>query len=48
VVASDWHGTGYPAKPLAHMRAFIALLRECRSGTTVNFAGDYYQACCRA
>jgi probable F420-dependent oxidoreductase len=43
VVASHWHGAGYPAKPLAHMREFIALLRECLSGNTVSFAGDYYQ-----
>ena len=43
VVASDWHGAGYPARPLAHMREFLALLRECLSGGTVTFAGDYYQ-----
>jgi probable F420-dependent oxidoreductase len=43
VVAGDWHGASYPARPVAHMREFIALLRECLSGTTVTFAGDYYQ-----
>jgi alkanesulfonate monooxygenase SsuD/methylene tetrahydromethanopterin reductase-like flavin-dependent oxidoreductase (luciferase family) len=43
VVAGDWHGAGYPARPLARMREFIALLRECLSGGTVTFAGDYYQ-----
>jgi len=43
VVADDWHGAGYPAKPLARMREFIALLRECLSGGTVTFAGDFYQ-----
>ncbi len=43
VVADDWHGAGYPAKPLAQMREFIALLRECLSGGTVTFAGDFYQ-----
>ena len=43
VVACDWHGASYPASPLAHMREFIALLRECLSGDTVTFAGDYYQ-----
>jgi probable F420-dependent oxidoreductase len=43
VVASDWHGVGYPARPLAHMREFLALLRECLSGDTVTFTGDYYQ-----
>ena len=43
VVAGDWHGAGYPARPLARMREFIALLRECLSGDTVTFCGDYYQ-----
>ena len=43
VVADDWHGAGYPAKPLARMREFIALLRECLSGGTATFAGDFYQ-----
>ena len=43
VVARDWHGASYPASPLAHMREFIVLLRECLSGDTVTFAGDYYQ-----
>jgi probable F420-dependent oxidoreductase len=42
-VVAGWHGAGYPAKPLARMREFIALLRECLSGNTVTFAGDYYQ-----
>jgi probable F420-dependent oxidoreductase len=43
VVAGDWHGAGYPSRPLARMREFIALLRECLSGRKVTFAGDYYQ-----
>ena len=43
VVACDWHGARYPASPLAHMREFLALLRECLSGDTVTFTGDYYQ-----
>jgi len=32
VVAGDWHGAGYPARPLARMR-------ECLSGRPVTFAG---------
>jgi probable F420-dependent oxidoreductase len=43
VVACDWHGARYPDRPLAHMREFLTLLRECLSGETVTFAGDYYQ-----
>jgi probable F420-dependent oxidoreductase len=42
-VAGDWHGAGYPAQPLARMREFIVLLRECLSGGTVTFAGNFYQ-----
>jgi probable F420-dependent oxidoreductase len=43
VVAGDWLGAGYPPEPLARMREFIALLRQCLSGETVTFAGEYYQ-----
>jgi len=43
VVAADWHGAGYPARPLARMREFIAVLRQCLSGGPVTFAGEYYQ-----
>jgi probable F420-dependent oxidoreductase len=43
VVAGDWHGAGYTARPLARMREFITLLRECLSGQTVTFEGDFYQ-----
>jgi alkanesulfonate monooxygenase SsuD/methylene tetrahydromethanopterin reductase-like flavin-dependent oxidoreductase (luciferase family) len=32
VAAGDWHGAGYLSEPLARMREFIALLRECLSG----------------
>ena len=43
VVAAEWHGAGYPARPLPQVREFIALLRECLSGGKVNFAGEHYQ-----
>jgi probable F420-dependent oxidoreductase len=43
VVAGDWHGAQYPARPLAQAREFLALLRECLSGHSVTFAGDFYQ-----
>lgn len=43
VVAGDWHGARYPDRPLAHMREFLTLLRECLSGEPVTFSGDYYQ-----
>lgn len=43
VVAGQWHGAGYPSRPVAQLREFVALLRECLSGRRVTFAGDYYQ-----
>jgi probable F420-dependent oxidoreductase len=43
VVAGEWHGAGYPARPLDQIREFITLLRECLSGGSVTFAGDFYQ-----
>ena len=41
-VAGQWHGARYSDRPLAQVREFIALLRECLSGETVSFAGDFY------
>jgi probable F420-dependent oxidoreductase len=43
VVAGRWHGAGYGARPLAQVREFVSLLRECLSGEKVDFAGDFYQ-----
>jgi probable F420-dependent oxidoreductase len=42
VVASRWHGASYGDRPLAQVREFIALLRECLGGERVDFAGDFY------
>ena len=38
----QWHGAGYTDRPLAQVREFVALLRECLSGETVSFDGDFY------
>lgn len=43
VVTTRWHGATYGAHPLAQVREFITLLRECLSGDKVDFAGDHYQ-----
>jgi probable F420-dependent oxidoreductase len=43
VVAGRWHGAGYGERPLAQVREFVALLRECLSGESVDFAGDFYK-----
>jgi probable F420-dependent oxidoreductase len=41
-VAGQWHGAGYTDRPIAQTREFITLLRECLSGETVTFEGDFY------
>ena len=41
-VAGQWHGAGYTDRPIAQVREFVALLRECLSGETVTFDGDFY------
>ena len=42
VVVGQWHGAEYGNRPLAQMREYVALVRECLSGETVTFAGDFY------
>jgi probable F420-dependent oxidoreductase len=37
------HGVPPVTRPLSMMREYVALLRECFSGETVNFEGDYWQ-----
>ncbi len=41
-VAGQWHGAGYSDRPIAQVREFLTLLRECLTGETVTFEGDFY------
>ena len=41
-VAGQWHGAGYGPRPLAQVREYVALVRECLTGESVTFAGDFY------
>jgi probable F420-dependent oxidoreductase len=41
-VAGRWHGATYTDRPLAQVREYVALVRECLSGETVSFDGDFY------
>jgi alkanesulfonate monooxygenase SsuD/methylene tetrahydromethanopterin reductase-like flavin-dependent oxidoreductase (luciferase family) len=41
-VAGQWHGAGYGDRPIAQVREFLTLVRECLSGETVTFEGDFY------
>lgn len=43
VVAGQWHGAEYGTRPIAQVREYVALLRECLSGETVTFDGDFYR-----
>lgn len=43
MVAGDWHGAAYAGRPLAQMREFLVVLRECLSGEPVTFCGDFYR-----
>ncbi len=44
VVVGQWHGTTYGYRPLAQVREYVALVRECLSGEVVTFDGDFYRA----
>ena len=41
-VSGQWHGAGYTDRPIAQVREFVTLLRECLTGETVTFEGDFY------
>src|SRR3954471_20535008 len=41
-VAGQWHGAGYTDRPIAQVREFVTLMRECLSGEAVTFEGDFY------
>lgn len=42
VVAGQWHGAAFSSRPLAQVREYLTVLRQCLSGDTVSFAGDFY------
>jgi len=43
VVAGRWHGAKYEKRPLAQVREYVTLLKECLAGDTVSFKGDFYE-----
>lgn len=43
VVAGRWHGTPYTDHPLRQVREYVHLVRECLSGESVSFAGEFYR-----
>lgn len=42
VVAGQWHGAPYGNRPIAQMREYVTLVRQCLTGETVSFDGDFY------
>jgi alkanesulfonate monooxygenase SsuD/methylene tetrahydromethanopterin reductase-like flavin-dependent oxidoreductase (luciferase family) len=40
-VAGQWHGAGYGNRPIAQVREYVTLLRQCLSGESVTFEGDF-------
>jgi probable F420-dependent oxidoreductase len=43
VVTSKWHGVPYGDRPLARVREYVTLVKECLSGESVSFQGDFYE-----
>lgn len=42
VVTERWHGAPYGDRPLARVREYVTLVKECLSGEKVTFQGDFY------
>lgn len=42
VVASAWHGQSFSDRPIAYAREFLTLFRECLTGESVTFEGDFF------
>jgi probable F420-dependent oxidoreductase len=43
VVTQRWHGVAYGERPLARVREYVTLVKECLSGEKVDFDGDFYR-----
>jgi probable F420-dependent oxidoreductase len=43
VVVGKWHGAPYGDRPVAQTREFVTLVKECLSGESVTFKGDFYE-----
>ncbi len=43
VVTSRWHGADYGERPLAQVREYVTLVKECLTGEKVDFDGDFYR-----
>jgi len=44
VVVGQWHGAEYGDRPVARVREYLTLVRECLSGEPVTFDGEFWSA----
>jgi probable F420-dependent oxidoreductase len=42
VVTERWHSVPYGERPLARVREYVELVRQCLTGDAVTFEGDFY------
>ncbi|HUF31818.1 MAG TPA: LLM class F420-dependent oxidoreductase [Acidimicrobiales bacterium] len=42
VVTERWHSVPYGERPLARVREYVTLVKECLTGESVTFEGDFY------
>jgi probable F420-dependent oxidoreductase len=43
VVTQRWHGVPYGDRPIARVREYVTLVKQCLSGESVSFKGDFYE-----
>ena len=43
VVVGRWHGATYGDRPVAQTREYVTLVKECLTGESVSFKGDFYE-----
>jgi probable F420-dependent oxidoreductase len=43
VVVAKWHGAQYGDRPVAQTREYVTLVKECLTGESVSFKGDFYE-----
>src|ERR1700704_4243165 len=43
VVVGKWHGAPYRDRPVAQTREYVTLVKECLTGESVSFKGDFYE-----
>jgi probable F420-dependent oxidoreductase len=43
VVTQRWHGVPYGDRPLARVREYVTLVKQCLTGESVSFEGDFYE-----